>query len=385
MKLILIASYYYPIIDVSSLRIHSYCKALAEDGVVVTVLMVYPPESEFFEDGSFEGVNYVLLGDAKYYYGTFITKLYYRLSGIVKISRHIFLGDIDAVLSYHDNLFTNLCVRAFSIIKKLPFIIDKTEYPYGYFHLSKSRKLLEKFNLSLFDGFIVISTELKDFYSKFSKKVFLLPMTIDPSRYDKIEVSKNKEKQYACLTFGTHNRDGLFDSVKAFHKYLQRSHEKAFQLYLVGDYLTMCEMFPECLNIKKYIIDNNLADVISFLGKLPIDEVPVVLRGASCLITTPLSYSSGGFPTKIGEYMLSGVPLVATAAGEIPKFLTNGYDSFLCEVGDLDEVAEKILYVENNPLKCAIVGRNAILTAKVKFNASTYIDELCNFIKSFKK
>ncbi len=164
----MLASYYYPINDVSSLRIHSYCKALVQKGNEVTVLMIYPNDSESSEKGNHEGVNYVLLGNPKHYNGHFLHKLYYRLLGIFKIGQYIFSKDFEAVLSYHDNLLTNIFTKIFTTFTKIPFVIDKTEYPYGYFEMSQFKKWVQKFNLSLFDGFIVISNELKDFYLQFS-------------------------------------------------------------------------------------------------------------------------------------------------------------------------------------------------------------------------
>lgn len=385
MKLILIASYYYPINDVSSLRIHSYCKALAQKGIMIKVLIVYPRDTEPFSAGVFEGVEYEIIANPQDYYSNFFRRLYFRLFGIYSIIKNIIKLDISGVLSYHDSLFTNIFVKLFTALKQIPFIIDKTEYPYGYYEMSKSRKWIEKVNLSMFDGFIVISRELKLFYSKFSNKVFLLPMTIDPHRFDEVGEGPRGKEKFVCLTFGVHNRDGLLDSVIAFNKYLKKSKHKKFKLYLIGDYVKLCEYFPECLTVELYIEENNLGDCIEFLGKVPIEKVPEILAKAEGLMTTPSKYVSGGFPTKIGEYMLSGVPLICTKAGEISEYLTDKYDSFLCEVNDLECIADKILYVEENPLESALIGKNAIVTAKNKFNATTYVADLLAFILSVKK
>ncbi|MEJ5104619.1 glycosyltransferase family 4 protein [Chryseobacterium sp. MYb328] len=384
MKIILIASYYFPIQDVSSLRIHSYCKALAKKGIDIHVLMVYPAHIECPDNGVFEGVNYSFLSDKKYYNGNILDKLYFRFSGLYHIKKFIFNKKAEVVLSYHDNILTNLFVKLFTFLASIPFVIDKTEYPYGYFQMSRVRQLMERMNLSLFDGFIVISNTLKDFYSKISKNVFLLPMTIDPNRFSDVKIEK-KEEKYVSLTFGVHNRDGLLDSVITFHKYLNKSQKKSFKLYLIGDYKILCENFPECLNIEKYIQENKLENYIFFLGRKPIQEVPVILAGAECLITTPTKYVSGGFPTKLGEYMLSGVPVIATKAGEISDYVTDEYDIFLCEVGDLEAMANKIVFIEDHPTEALLVGRNAINTAQIKFNADTYVDSLLEFLDSIKK
>lgn len=385
MKILYIASYYYPINDVSSLRIHSYCKALAEYGNSVRVLTVYPANKNAIRNGVTDGVEFSLLGKPEQYYGSFLSKIRYRIRGITEICRQILREDHMVVLSYHDNFLTNFFVKIATTLKGIQFIMDRTEYPYGYSTMSGFRKLLEKINLSLFDGFIVISKELQNFYSKFTEKIFLLPMTIDPNRFSGVVKNNKTNQQYICLTFGAHNRDGLYDSVLSYYNYLQRSPTRIFRLYLIGDYKALCDAFPEAKKIQDFIAENHLHRFITFTGKLPIEQIPQLLADASCLLTTPSAYISGGFPTKVGEYMLSGTPLVATDAGEIADFLTDGYDSFLCPVGELDCVAEKILFIERNSEIAVSVAENAVKTAKVKFNAASYIEDLLKFITEDEK
>ena len=53
------------------------------------------------------------------------------------------------------------------------------------------------------------------------------------------------------------------------------------------------------------IISSEYKECIHICGLLPNDQLPGILAGASCLMTTPNSYPSGGFPTKLGEYMIA--------------------------------------------------------------------------------
>lgn len=387
MKIVLIASNYYPILDVSSIRIHSYCKALAELGIDITVLIVYPLKDHPKDIVKrFEGVKYKFLMDWDEYICGKAKKWNKRIKGLKKIKNFVDNNKVDVILSYHDNFLTNIFIKSFVSTEKIPYIIDKTEYPYGYADMNLIKRIYTNLCLKFFDGFIVISDELRTFYKKFSNHVFLLPMTIDPNRFDETRDRSEYDKYlpFIALTFGTHGRDGLFDSIKAYHKYTFLSQSRCMNLLLIGDFDGLVDKFPITKSIAEYIESNKLFRKIIFVGKKPISEVPSILIKATCLITTASEYNSGGFPTKLGEYMLSGVPIVATNAGEISNYLQNNKDLFLCPVNDIDCVANRILYIQNHPNEAKVIASNALETAKTKFNAKTYVNSLLNFINNVK-
>ena len=129
------------------------------------------------------------------------------------------------------------------------------------------------------------------------------------------------------------------------------------------------------------IINNSsVNNDIIVLGKQPIGKIPTFLHNSSCLLTTASTYISGGFPTKLGEYLLSGVPVVVTKAGEIPNYLEDGKNAFLCEVDDLEQIADKLYYVHTHIDEADSVGLAGRQLALSKFNISTYIDSLVNFL-----
>ena len=136
-----------------------------------------------------------------------------------------------------------------------------------------------------------------------------------------------------------------------------------------------------CLILDLVINDDSLKNRIQVLGKVDIDEVPQILINASCLLTTPNSYISGGFPTKLGEYMLSGVPVVATNAGEISDYVEDRNEVILVPVGDIDSIAEQILFVEQHPSEVKIMAENAKRKVCTTFSADTYVNNLIRFLQ----
>ena len=204
-------------------------------------------------------------------------------------------------------------------------------------------------------------------------------MTIDMDRFKGFH-RQNVLNPYIAIVFGTHNRDGLFESIISYNKYYELAKSKPYRLILIGNY----EVLSDKDKITKYIQENNLQENIEIKGLVRADEVPQILINADCLLTTPSEYISGGFPTKLGEYMLSGVPVVLTIAGEVGDYTTNMENVLSSQPGNWDEVAANILYVQENRKESLIIAENAKLLANQVFNANNYIVDLISFITKIK-
>jgi glycosyltransferase involved in cell wall biosynthesis len=63
-------------------------------------------------------------------------------------------------------------------------------------------------------------------------------------------------------------------------------------------------------------------------------------------------------PTKLGEYLASGRPVVATAIGEIGALLSDGKNAFLAEPGSVASFADALLRALRDPERAAAVGRD---------------------------
>jgi glycosyltransferase involved in cell wall biosynthesis len=385
----------FPVGNVSSLRIMSYCKALVQSGVFIKVLIVAPTTEAAVNKqkiGTVDGVHYEYLNGITWKNSkpSKVTKLLAYVLGLFKAFHYIKKNRVNCLLSYHDEW---LCTSFFGVVTKfmrIPFIIDKTEYPAHYFKFGKVKKITTDFRLRIYDGFITLTKELQNFYTKILKEgeygCFLLPMTINPSRFDGLSRTKNAVKPYIAVVFGTHNRDGLFETIKAYNRYLKQSKAKyPMDLWIIGDFRLLCQNYVECSQIDEYISENNIGEKTVYKGLIPIEEIPVLLLNASCLITTPNSFVSGGFPTKLGECLLSGVPVVATSAGEISSYVNDKEHILLSAPGDIENIAANLLFTEENreeALKIALAGQNQ---AKHVFNADTYIKDLIKFLKQHKK
>lgn len=97
-------------------------------------------------------------------------------------------------------------------------------------------------------------------------------------------------------------------------------------------------------------------DVAGYLGRHDLLRV----YGEAVALLVPLFddvASRARFPTKIGEYLASSRPIVATAVGEVERFFTDGESAFLCRPGPADLFGERIAAALDDPRRAAEVGR----------------------------
>ncbi len=373
----------FPVGNVSTLRFTSYLKALAKREIFSYVLVYCPTKMAKKikeQSGMYEGIFFQYATKITWSHGFLAEKIFFLILGLLKSAYYIKKNRITTLILYGDNhFFVTLYYKILCMILGIKMIGDRSELPALAIRTSRIRLFFYELKQRFFDGMIIMTKQLMSYYSKFFKNestLFFLPMTIDAERFKCVE-RETVEKEYIAVVFGTHNRDGLLESIQAFAYYKNQLCGK-FDLVLIGNF----EGMPNFLSLKKQIQESSISNHVHIMGLLDNNLVPQYLKNASCLLTTPNSYVSGGFPTKLGEYMLSGVPIVATKAGELLDYVTPSVDLFVSEPGDIESIASNILAIEKNPSYAQNVAENARKKALTVFNAEFYIDDLISFMKA---
>lgn len=372
----------FPVGNVSTLRFSSYMRTLVKAGIFSYVLVYCPTTmAKHIQSrcGVSDGINFQYATRITWKRGFRIEKIIYLMIGLLKSVYFLKKNRINVMILYGDNHFAVTFFFFFACkLLKIRLIGDRSELPTVAERDSKIKSFVYEKKQSFFDGMIVMTRRLKEYYSRFfddAKRLFFLPMTIDSERFRDV-VKDTISSPYIAVVFGTHNRDGLEESIKSFAFYKNQL-KGFFNLVLVGDY----EKMPNKKTLDELISQNHLNDVVEIKGKIPNEMVPQILKNASCLLTTPNFYVSGGFPTKLGEYMLSGVPIVATEAGELLDYIVPNEELLMSPAGNIEMIAKNILFVEKNPAKCKRIAENAIKKASTVFNADTYKASLIEFLK----
>jgi glycosyltransferase involved in cell wall biosynthesis len=89
--------------------------------------------------------------------------------------------------------------------------------------------------------------------------------------------------------------------------------------------------------------------------------------------------SHARFPTKLGEYLASGRPVVTNRVGEIPDYLKDDVNACVVTPGDVQAFGETICFLLSNPVRAKSIGRNGRKVAEKYFHYANYGAKLCDF------
>ena len=114
------------------------------------------------------------------------------------------------------------------------------------------------------------------------------------------------------------------------------------------------------------------------------DKIPAYLNNAKILaLARPKSLvADAGFPSKLTEYLATGIPVVVTEVGEIPVYLKDNENAFISQPDSVDAFAEKLDFVLGNyevAKKVALKGKELTRTI---FNYNYQAKRMIGFINS---
>jgi L-malate glycosyltransferase len=150
------------------------------------------------------------------------------------------------------------------------------------------------------------------------------------------------------------------DVIKAFDIIRK---EMPAKLLLVGD-------GPEMTIVSQLVEDLNLADYVLFLGKQENLEELYSISDLKLLLSEKES-----FGLVLLEAMACGVPCIGTNIGGIPEVISDGETGFICEVGNVEEIAERAIQILSDEQLHKTMAVNSIHRVKTKFNAHAIVQE----------
>jgi glycosyltransferase involved in cell wall biosynthesis len=94
--------------------------------------------------------------------------------------------------------------------------------------------------------------------------------------------------------------------------------------------------------------------------------------------------SKGGFPTKLGEYLATGRPVLITSVGDIPKYLSHGINGFLTKPGSAQAFAEQMTWILNNYAAAKNAGLEGKKLTMVDFDNVYQAKRVIEFVATLK-
>ena len=361
----------------STNRALAYFRNLERMGIPVTVVYFLPDKdkSKVLEDFKFVKFKYYwehgYLNQKMLRYVSF----YFYLK---HFRHHLKAGDKVYVYAHSE-----ICEAVINI-KNVKVYFEITECPeVSLPHTPIYRASLERhYNLCKnVDAILVISNNLRDYY--FSKgvafdKIHIVNMIVDATRFDQLCREKQSTNYIAYCGAATNNKDGVDELIKSF-AILAKRHSNIL-LYIIG---SPPQDGDEGRN-KQLVRKLGVEDRVVFTGIVPSSRVPQLLKNATILaLCRPNNKQAKyGFPTKLGEYLLTGTPTVITSVGDIPFFLTDGESALIAPPNNPVAFAEKLCWVLENPHNAEIIGKRGQKVALESFNAVFETKKLLDIILS---
>jgi glycosyltransferase involved in cell wall biosynthesis len=185
------------------------------------------------------------------------------------------------------------------------------------------------------DAFITPSVFLKDklIANGFNpRKIHCIPTF---SHESDIEVT-DPEDDYG-LYFGRITKEkGVESLVLAYEKMPSR------KLMIVGDDST-----TEAEHFKNYLNEHNISNIV-FCGFKSGEELEKIIKGARMTFIPSLWYEN--LPNAALESFKHMKPVLASNIGSMPELILNGYNGFLFEPGNPDDIITYVKFMDDNEL-----------------------------------
>jgi glycosyltransferase involved in cell wall biosynthesis len=118
---------------------------------------------------------------------------------------------------------------------------------------------------------------------------------------------------------------------------------------------------PEMAELKRAAPQN-----VEFLGRLSRIELNKFYQGSRFLVVPSRCYET--FSLALAESMMFGKPVIASRIGALPELISEGVNGLLVEVGNVNQLADRMSLLWANPQLCQRLG-----TA-----ARSWAEDVCN-------
>lgn len=354
-------------------RILAFLKGFDELDVKLKVLLLMPDENYSKVKVEFNNVEFIYLWE-----GSMATNRYYIfIRSVLLLFKHIKRGD--NVLLYYKRILSFLSI----LFVNVNLYHERTEHPDVVRNVNSmlgniSHKIY-LYHCRKLKGLFVITNNLKDYFVSqgvLQERITVVNMVVDKDRFDNVSANKKIEKYIAYCGTVSVVKDGVDILVKVFHKV--SSVVDDIKLYIIGGFLSDKDRDMIYNLVEHY----NLTDKVVFTGKVDYKQMPQLLSDAQALILTRSDnqQSKYGFPTKLGEYLLTSCPVIITRVGEIENYLQDMKTALIANADDVDSLSSKIIWSLQNKEASDEIGRRGKEVALLNFSYKTEAKKVISVI-----
>lgn len=404
MNIVVVDSIDLPFGGAHSMHVNLLMKGLVENSSKALLIIPYGQKRESLalnraNYGRYDGVPFYIVKNSrqknkiytlldKFLSILFTSFLVYKQNRKKKIDGLIIGGMPDLIRDAPLIILCKLCN-----IPLYPWFVEKMSLSQDYngivgFLNRQSQKLTEKCIAKVSSGIIVISTLLQEHYAKYlpQHRVLLSPILVqDKNSYEcshntdlwaRLD-AKYKDKTLLVYSGSFAEKDGIYTLLDAF---LLTSKANPNTIFIMTGKSSDLKIMNQ---VTAYIEHLNLKNKIYLLGFVDSEELLYYSHKAAILFVcrSNSAFANHGFPWKLGEYCMTGNPIIATQVGDLDSYFKDGLHLFMAEVNNSKSIADKINYILNNYEIAKEIAKKGKAQAVHCLNYLTRTQEVINFIQ----
>jgi glycosyltransferase involved in cell wall biosynthesis len=375
-------------------RVRLLSKAMLLKGHRVTILCIRALERAPIENmkvrGCYQGIEFEYTPGTTIRAKSFIKRRWLEAWGLLVSILRLFQfkksGTVNCIYLWGATgklTFTGCFYRGLAKILGIPLLVELNERPWS---LQTKLPYLEKkvSPLSGVTGVIVISSLLRDWVQaeadRISKKVEILyvPILVDPQEVGASYPPVHQAEPFLVFAAAPQYGETIRFLLEAM-KLVVKKHPLC-QLKITG--VRNTDSTGTWLRSDQN--SKNLRQNIQLMGYIPRSELLTLFRQSYALLIPLFNdvTSLARFPTKLGEYLCSGRPVITNEIGELTKYLVDDDSAFLCDRTDSAAYAETICRALDDPAHAAEVGLRGKEVARSRFDYALWAGALSSFLTS---
>jgi glycosyltransferase involved in cell wall biosynthesis len=300
-----------------------------------------------------------------------VTHLDLRRRGIIdpkalkRLVEFIKLEQIDIIHAHGTSLFFSALATCF--VRSPKFLWHDH---FGRYLTEKRSAGLYRLGVSRAAGIIAVNEPLAQWARESLKmpadRVWFLPNFVPqpPPNSDVPKLPGTPGKRIVCVANLRPEKDHLtlIEAMAQVHKL-----DPLAGLILVGDHANEIQ----AAEVKERVRQHNLQEHVFFLGSR--NDVGGILRGCDIGV---LASASEGMPLALLEYGMAGLPVVATAVGQVPDVLAGGRVGLMVPAGQPAELAAGLLKLLESSQLRQTFGRDFNQRVSAQYSADALTDRL---------
>lgn len=377
-NVVFVGNFLYPRGMAETRRIQNAIDFLKSRGYSVSVLLLrqsHLGRDENHLSGIHHGTPYSTIGhDVRLDWRLPFALTKYLYCGLAYLTRQWRRHHKNIIYVYMEPNIENVVFLLYARLLGYRMVVDITE---DYYFLGTDSHVFSRIKAKTSEFFarhinffansvIVISSRL---YNKFQGMygnripVHLLPISVDFGRFSKTATAFHDPIR--ILYAGSFAEKDPVEHLIAAFETVCKTYDNIL-LILTGKMVTGSRM----KSIEEKIAASPFRNRIDYRGYLEEAEFYRVLNESDipCMVRTGSGYANAGFPFKLGEYLATGKPVIASKVGDVPEYLEDRKSALLVEADSVDSIANALDFLIAHPREALEIGARGLEVARRNFD-----------------